>query len=186
MLLLGAVPMLGCGQSPPASANGQWNRNGDFGKRVAGSYLVEEEEWPTASGETLSGEGLVTFGADGTFLGEFTPDFGADHPSRFKSGKHGTWRQTGPRELTLTLLGFDYGQEEDNPVPDFGPENRLTGTIRIISSISFDEDFEEFTEEGNVEVFLALDREDPLDPKAEPSIGPFRHSATGKRITAPL
>ena len=169
-----------------ACANGHWDRDGDFGKKVAGSYLVEEEEWPTGSSDTLSGEGLVTFGADGTFLGEFTLDFGADHPSRFKSGKHGTWRQTGPRELTLTLLGFDYGQEEDNPAPVFGPENRVTGTIRIINTISFDEDFEKFSEEGSVEIFLAVDRADPLDPNAKPSIGPFRHSATGRRIRAPL
>ena len=150
------------------------------------SYLVEEKEWPTGSSETLSGEGLVTFGADGTFLGEFTVDFGADHPARFKSAKHGTWKQTGPRELTLTLLGFDYGQEEDNPNLVFGPENRVTGTIRIINTISFEEDFEKFSEEGSVEIFLAVDRADPLDPNAEPSIGPFRHSATGRRIRAPL
>ena len=186
VLLLGAVVTVGCGHDFSANANGHWNRNRDFGKKVAGSYLVEEKEWPMASGEILSGEGLVTFGADGTFLGEFTLDFGADHPSRFKSGKHGTWRQTGPRELTLTLLGFDYGQQEDNPVPVFGPENRVTGTIRIINSISFDEDFEKFSEEGSVEVFLAVDRADPLDPNAKPSIGPFRHSATGRRIRAPL
>ena len=115
-------------------------------------------------------------------MGEFTVDFGADHPARFKSAKHGTWKQTGPRELTLTLLGFDYGQEEDNPNLVFGPENRVTGTIRIINTISFEEGFEKFSEEGSVEIFLAVDRADPLDPNAEPSIGPFRHSATGRRI----
>ncbi len=185
VLLLAAVVTVGCGHGFSASANGHGSGDRDFGKKVAGSYLVEEKEWPTASGETLSAEGLVTFGADGTFLGEFTVDFGADHPARFKSGKHGTWRQTGPRELTLTLLGFDYGQEQDNPVPVFGPENRVTGIIRIINSIAFDESFEKFSEEGSVEVFLTVDGADPLDPNAEPSIGPFRHSATGRRIRAP-
>jgi hypothetical protein len=186
LMLLGTVVTVGCGHDFSASANGHWDRDSDFGKKIAGSYLVEEKEWPAGSSDTLSGEGLVTFGADGTFLGEFTVDFGADHPARFKSAKHGTWKQTGPRELTLTLLGFDYGQEENNPNLAFGPENRVTGTIRIINTISFDEDFEKFSEEGTVEIFLAVYRADPLDPNAEPSIGPFRHSATGRRIPAPL
>ena len=184
LVLLGVAATLGCAVRHSDDANVNGRGNGQFGKRVAGSYLVEEEEWPTPSGETLSGQGLVTFGADGTFLGEFTPDFGADHPARFKSGKHGTWKRTGPRELRLTMLGFDYGQEEDNPSPDFGAENRLTGTIRITNTVSFDEGFQSFRVEGAVEVFLIVDGADPLDPDAKPSIGPFRHSATGRRIHA--
>jgi hypothetical protein len=184
LVLLGVAATLGCAVDDPDDASVNGLGNGEFGTMVAGSYLVEEEEWPTPSGETLSGQGVVTFGADGTFLGEFTPDFGVDHPARFKSGKHGTWKRTGPRELTVTMLGFDYGQEEENPNPDFGPENRVTGTIRITNTVSFDEGFESFTVEGAVEVFLAVDGEDPLDPDAKASIGPFRHSATGRRIDA--
>ncbi len=131
LVLLGAGVTVGCAHRLPASANGHWCGNRDFGKMVAGSYLVEEKEWPTASGKALSGEGVVTFGADGTFLGEFTLDFGADHPPR-------------------------------------------------------DENFEKFSEVGIVEVFLAVDGADPLNANAKPSIGPFRHSAPGRRIRAPF
>jgi hypothetical protein len=75
-----------------------------FGERIAASYLVDFSE--RTPGGPLAGKAIVTFGADGTFASEETLDFGADHPPRFKSGKRGTWTQTGPRELTLTFLAF--------------------------------------------------------------------------------
>jgi hypothetical protein len=83
-------------------------------------------------------------------------------------------------------LGFDYGQEQDNPIPVFGPENRVIGIVRLITTISFDENFEVFGEEGVVEIFLVDDGTDPLDPDAAPIAGPFPHSATGRRISAPF
>ena len=165
--------------------NGNANRNGCFGKKIAASYLVDFSE-QAGGGEPLVGKAIVTFGADGTFAGEETLDFGADHPPRFKSGKRGTWTQTGPRELTLTFLAFDYGQEQDNPVPVLGPENRVTGTVRVISTVLFGKDFQAFSWECTVDVFLAIDGADPLDPHAVPSIGPFPAAATGRRIPAPF
>jgi hypothetical protein len=167
------------------TVGGHGYRDRCFGKKIAASYLVEFSEQANG-GEPLVGEAIVTFGADGTFAGEETLDFGADHPPRFKSGKRGTWAQTGPRELTLTFLAFDYGQEQDNPVSVLGPENRVTGTVRVLSTVLFDEGFQAFSWECTVEVFLAIDGADPLDPNAMPSIGPFSATATGRRISAPF
>lgn len=155
-----------------------------LGEKIAASYLVEFSE-RTDDGR-LEGQAIVTFGADGTFASDETLDFGVDHPPRFKSGKRGTWTQIGPRALTLTFLAFDYGQEQENPVPDFGPENRVIGTIRVISTVLFTEDSQGFNWEYTVEVFLTVDGADPLDPDATPSIGPFSASATGRRIPAPF
>jgi hypothetical protein len=182
---VGPLPHSATGRRIPASFSAIANGDGDFGKKIAGSYLAEFSE-PTGSGEAMTGQAVVTFGADGTYLGAETIAFGADHPPRFKSGKHGTWMQTGPRELTLTQLGFDYGPEQDNPVPVFGLENRVTGTVRLITTITFDENFETFSEEGVVEIFLVVDGADPLDPNAAATVGPFDHSATGRRIPAPF
>ena len=155
--------------------------DGAFGRKVAGTYLVDFAQ-PTPTGGVLSGQSFVTLGADGTYVSETTIDFGVDHPPRFKSGKHGTWKRTGQYELSLTRLGFDFGETEDSPVPAFGLENRTTGTIRVSGTIRFDRGYESFSESSSVEIFLAADGEDPLDPKAVPSIGPLPLTGQGRRV----
>jgi hypothetical protein len=73
LVLLGVAATLGCAVRHPDDANVNERGKGEFGKMVAGSYLVEEEEWPTPSGETLSGQGVVRLTLSSARRGETAP-----------------------------------------------------------------------------------------------------------------
>lgn len=152
-----------------------------IGSQVAGSYYVDGREFGFAdSDRELTYKMLTTFTADGTVFYEVTIAFGADHPPRFKSGGHGTWQQTGAREISWTTLAFDYGQEEDHAA--LGPFNPYASTVRISAVTTFAEDFQSYSETGTVGVFAA--DVDPLDLSAEPRFPAFQGERTGRRIPA--
>lgn len=148
-----------------------------FGSNVAGTYLVDAQEH---GANELRYKMLATFTADGSIIAELTLDFGANHPPRFKSAEHGSWVRTGERELAITMFAFDYGLEESHE--SFGPQNVHIDTVRIVGTISFDEDFENYVEKTVVEI-LGADK-DPLDPTAEPLFPSFPGERVGRRIPA--
>ncbi|MEZ4866595.1 MAG: hypothetical protein R3C14_35075 [Caldilineaceae bacterium] len=154
--------------------------NDSIGRQIAGSYLVDGHEFGLPENREMTYKMLMTFMADGTLVYEASMAFGADHPPRFKSGGHGSWQQTGPREITWTTLSFDYGQEETHPA--LGPFNPYASTVRITSIVTFDEAFESYTETSKIEV-LPADR-DPLDPATEPIFPAFQGERKGRRIPA--
>lgn len=106
--------------------------------------------------------------------------FGADHRPRFKSGGHGSWVQTGPREIAWTTLSFDHGQEENHA--ELGPFNPYATTVRISALTTFGDDFTTLATKTNVAVLPA--NLDPLDPASEPLFPAFQGEHAGRKIPA--
>lgn len=134
-----------------------------IGQHVAGSYLLG----PFAE--------LGTFTAEGSYVLTHAGSFGNHPAAAFLSPEHGSWRQTGPREITsrsLTLAfdgdGVHFATVRVDIVWEFDDATFRSGTLTSLST----------------DVFLS--DQDPLDPEEEP----FRHFDGGdtsyfRRIEAP-
>ncbi len=116
--------------------------SGSFAKRVAGSYFIQQAVSPTS-------QRILTLTSDRTWFSIATeqPVFGF-------TDQQGTWKRTGPREITARVLDFDFGS------PD-GP--RVAEGIYVVS---FSNNFRNIT--GVVQVVVFPVGADPLDPDQEP------------------
>jgi len=145
-----------------------------FGKKVAGSYLVDAE---LAPGILPPGQGLQTLTADGqllstdngTYLGlsPLTPQQGPFLTPIFGPG-HGTWEQTGEKELTHVALLQGYWGSCDPEVGECDPA--LTGTqvstCKPTAVITFDDGYRVASGTFSTVCYFAGD--DPLDPDSVP------------------
>ena len=145
-----------------------------FGKKVAGSYLVDAE---LAPGILPPGQGLQTLTADGqllatdngAFLGlsPLTPQQGPFLAPIFGPG-HGAWKQTGDNELTHVALLQGYWGSCDPEVGECDPA--LTGTqvstCKPTAVITFDDGYRVASGTFSTVCYFAGD--DPLDPDSVP------------------
>jgi hypothetical protein len=77
----------------------------EFGRLVAGSYLIENLAIPDAG---LAGmQALATISIDGTVVATDTDDYGLAATAP-QSPKHGAWKRTGRRQISITVLEFAY------------------------------------------------------------------------------
>ena len=134
----------------PAAAQGDV-----FGARVAGSFLVQLEL--TGAGPApFSIQALATLGADGSAIATDTDDYGFGTGTFFHSPKHGVWKKTGRRAISITLLEFAYDTE---------------GALTTIYRLVFDGQFGDRnlnTGEGVVTFDAFGPDQDPLDPDEVP------------------
>lgn len=86
----------------PAAASGS---NLLFGYRVAGSYLIENLAIPAAGLQDL--QALATLTADGGAVATDSDDFGLAATAPH-SPKQGSWKRTGKRRISITVLEFAY------------------------------------------------------------------------------
>jgi len=128
------------GSGSPAYAAGL-----GFGQQIAGTWVEPGDGFST----------IISIRADGTmswwgswFFGDGT-GLGLDGPV------HGTWKRTGPREITTIEVGH----------LNFG-DGTFFATGRVQEVFSFDEAFESFAYEG-IEDLFAPDQ-DPTDPDEVP------------------
>jgi hypothetical protein len=138
--------------SSPNSAAAQ---EGLFGVRVAGSFLAELQLTGTG-GTSFTLQALATLSADGSATATDTDDYGFGSGEFFHSPKHGVWKRTGNRAVSITLLEFAY----DNK-----------GKLTTIYKLVFDGEFSDRkldTGEGLVTFDAFLPDQDPRDPDEEP------------------
>ncbi len=133
-----------------------------LGERIAGTYLIKfdtEDEDPTALR-------IVTLTADRNW---FSVD-AHGHEFGFTT-QQGVWKKTGRREITATVLDFEYDP--------FGL-NKPTGVSTLHFVMTFTSDFHEVSGEFSGKSFV-LD-EDLFDPEdVQRTFGPTLF--TGQRVT---
>ncbi len=116
-----------------------------FARKVTGTWV---EWWET-------GQTHMSISADGT-MEWFGSWFFGDGSGNFLDGPvYGTWRQTGPRELTTTEVGLL-----------FNGDGSFYATGRVVEVFTFDEDFQSFSYAGSEDIFLP--DQNPTDPDAVP------------------
>jgi hypothetical protein len=131
-------------------------QEGLFGVRVAGSFLAELELTGTGGGPPFTIQALATLGADGSAVATDTDDYGFGTGTFFHSPKHGVWKKTGPRAVSITFLEFAYDND---------------GTLTTIFKLIFDGQFSDRkldTGEGSVTFDAFAPEQDPLDPLTPP------------------
>jgi len=126
---------------------------------MSGTYLVRE-----ASGESEIFYRLITLTADGNWFG-----IDAHEESFGFTNQQGAWKQTGPHDITATVIDFN-----------ISPGGLPTGVSRTEYVMSFGKDYQTVTGSFFGKVF-ALEQ-DPLDPAILP-IGTFESTFQGRRIT---
>jgi len=128
---------------------------GKYGERIAGTYLIREDEDPT-------NQRIVTLTSDGNWLSVHE----LQQELRF-TDQQGVWKKTGRREMTAKVLNFNYAPGGDSP----------TGVTRIRFDVTFMSDFQEVSGEMFGETFEP--GENPLDPEGPPldtaCAGSLRH-----------
>ena len=123
--------------------------------RVAGTFLADLDLVGT-DGTPFAIQALATLTADGGATATDTDDYGFGTGAFFHSPKHGAWKRTGQRAISITLLEFAYTS---------------TGTLTTIFKLQFDRDFADSTfdmGEGTVTFEAFLPEQDPLDPDETP------------------
>jgi hypothetical protein len=126
-----------------------------FGLRVAGSFLADLHLVGT-DGTPFDIQALATLTADGGAMATDTDDYGFGTGSFFHSPKHGVWKRTGQRAVSITLLEFAY---------------TAAGSLTTIFKLKFDGEFADRhfdVGEGTVAFEAFLPGQDPLDPEEEP------------------
>ena len=162
LCLLALIMMFTVGTT--AYADSDRSGSGNLGKKIAGAYLVKENDNPTSLR-------LITLTADGNWLSTESRqqilEFGF-------SDQQGVWKKTGSREITATVIDFDFDLETNpgNPMP--------MGVTRIQFFMTFSKDFHEVRGE-----FFGKDftfDQNPLNPKENP-VSTFEATFIGKRVT---
>ena len=126
---------------------------------------------------------MVHINRDGTYIARGFDAFGLNEtpPGHWDGPQYGTWRITGPRQITQ----FDYHQSFSNP---FGPPQVGTGVpiefVRNTFVTTFDPTFTHGTV-VNVETRVYAPNEDPLDPTAGTNITPSTATAVVRRLPSP-
>lgn len=122
-----------------------------FNRRVAGSYFIQLQ----LAGFPVPLLALATITEDGGAVATDTDDFGFI-VGGFHSPKHGVWKRSGRREITIRILEFAYS--------GFG------GPLTTIFDLRFVAQFNEGLNDGSGSVtFKAfLPSQDPLDPATVP------------------
>jgi hypothetical protein len=150
----------------PVDDNDGPNEGIGFGKRIAGTWMGMGSfdldfdcdgvvDLPLA----IPALDLHTIGVGGSYLVTT-----AANPNSI----HGTWEQTGPRQLTSEAIGFgsdpncvDSTEPPDGVCDSFGP---LASIFSIKTVLDFDEDYQNASTSFGATVHPPT--EDPLDPDA--------------------
>ena len=127
------------------------------GKRVAGSYLIENLSIPDAGLEGL--QAMANLTADGGVIATDSDDFGLAATAPH-SPKHGAWKKTGKREIIIKVLEFAY-----DPVGN----HNFTWTLEFTGNFA-DKDFDAGTGSLVARLFPVpyFPGMHPLDPNATP------------------
>ncbi len=145
------------------------NPNSVFARQVAGSYLADLQLTGT-DGTPFRIQALATLAADGGAVATDTDDFGLGSASFFHSPKHGAWKRTGARSISITVLEFA-----------FDSAGNLTTVFKLNFLTEFDSrQFEKGA--GTVTFSAFLPAQDPLDPETTP-IATGGGSFTFRRIS---
>jgi hypothetical protein len=129
-----------------------WNAS-TFGERIAGTYLLTEDE--------DGGSRIVTVTADGNWLGIHSSQLN----NKF-SNQQGVWEKTGKREITVRVLNF-------SSLKDGIGSSLFSFTVR------FDKTYQQV--HGDLSGKLFPPGADPLDPVAIP-LKTFSNTFTEKRL----
>ncbi|MBT6226193.1 MAG: hypothetical protein HOI47_05985 [Candidatus Scalindua sp.] len=151
-VILSALLMLGILCSSKARAD--WNAS-TFGEKIAGTYLLTEEDH--------GGSRIVTITADGNWFGIHSSQL----DNKF-SNQQGVWKKAGEREITVSALNFSSLKDG-------------IGSSLFSFTVNFDKAYQQV--EGELSGKLFPPGVDPLDPVAVP-IRTFSNTFTGKRLTA--
>ena len=89
---------------------------------------------------------------------------------------HGAWKQTGPREITIRSISFDYFSSSDVP-----PAGEVIGSAITTFVITFDDDFDEISGSQSGAVYAR--GVNPLRPGDEDPLFTFGGTFAGERIT---
>lgn len=141
----------------PATSASADDRGFGFGKRVAGSYLIENLSIPAAGLADL--QAMANLAADGGVIATDSDDFGLAATAPH-SPKHGAWKKTGKRQIIIKVLEFAY-----DPV----------GNHNLTWTLEFTGNFENRRFDGGTGSLVAklfpvpyLPGMHPLDPNAIP------------------
>ncbi len=124
-----------------------------FGKNVAGTYLLTEDD--------DGGSRIVTITADGNWFGIHSYQLN----NKF-SNQQGVWEKTGKRKITVRALNFSLLKDG-------------VGSSLFSFTVEFDKTYQQVT--GELSGNLFPPGVDPLDPLAIP-IKTFSNTFTGKRL----
>ncbi len=130
-------------------------RDSTIGKKIAGTYLLTEDD--------EGGSRIVTITADGSWFGIHSYQL----DNKF-SNQQGVWKKTGKREITVKTLNFTSSKDG-------------TGSSQFSFLVEFDNDFQQVSGEHSGKLFLPGVA--PLDPVAVPT-KTFSNTFTGKRLIA--
>ena len=131
------------------------NDNSTIGKKIAGTYLLTEDD--------NGGSRIVTITADGGWFGIHSFQF----DNKF-SNQQGVWEKTGKRKITVRTL-------------DFISLKDGVGSALFNFTVEFDNAYQQVS--GDLSGKLFSPGVDPLDPVAVP-IKTFNNTFTGKRLVA--
>jgi hypothetical protein len=142
-------------------------RGDRFAARVAGTYLVNEDQ------NFLR---LLTLTADGNVFGI---DSSEASGSSFFGDQQGVWSRTGRRAIAATLLNFRFVRSQ--PPEDGGvePDGSAVGDYEIRFGPGF------ATVRGTITLHLFAPSIDPLAPDATPTGDPIVVPFEGRRVPAP-
>ena len=129
-----------------------WNAS-TFGERIAGTYLLTEEE--------DGGSRIVTVTADGNWL-----DIHSSQLNNKFSNQQGVWKKTGKREITVRVLNFSSLKDG-------------IGSSLFSFTVGFDKTYQQV--HGELSGKLFPPEANPLDPVAIP-LKAFSNTFTGKRL----
>ena len=124
-----------------------------FGKNIAGTYLLTEDD--------DGGSRIVTITADGCWLGVHSYQL----DNKF-SNQQGVWRKEGKRKITVSTLNFSLLKDG-------------VGSSRFTFTVEFDKTYQQVS--GELFGKLFPPGVDPLDPLAIP-IKTFSNTFIGKRL----
>ena len=134
------------------------NFRGNFAHSVAGTYVIAAYLGDAVPGESIPVQALATLTADGGVVATDTDDFGYEILQDYHSPKHGSWEQTGKREVTITIYEFglvDLGTGDPAPAVVY----KLTFVAEFA-----DNDFND----GSGVVTYTVRRLPLIDPGADP------------------
>jgi hypothetical protein len=146
-----------------AAADSNGGAGGGFGNKLAGSYLGSiDGALPV----------LLTVGADGTVATTDGTDFGLGIKGfGFESPAHGSWAQTGRRDVSVVLLWVNY--DETGALTSIGRTD-------LVAEVAHD--YSGFTATGTPKLYAP--GTDPLDPDTEPMEVLPDITVVGRRIEA--
>ena len=150
-VILSALLLLGILCSSKARAD--WNAS-TFGEKIAGTYLLTEEDH--------GGSRIVTITVDGNWFGIHSSQL----DNKF-SNQQGVWNKVGEKEITVRALNFS--SLEDG-----------IGSSLFSFTVEFDKTYQQMS--GALSGKLFPPGADPLDPVAVPT-RTFSNTFTGKRLT---